>query len=514
MKFTHASGSRPLDGYTIKRGVGQGGFGEVYYALSDGGKEVALKLLRGNDEVELRGVAQCLNLKHPHLVALYDIKKDERGDSWIVMEYIAGESLSALLNRHPKGLPVDLIHRVFGELAKAIGHLHQHGIVHRDLKPGNVFIEDGLVKVGDYGLCKFISGSQRSPQTQSVGTVHYMAPEVSTGNYGKQIDIYAAGVILYEMLTGRVPFEGQSAGEILMKHMTSLPDLSVLPVGYAEVVGTALAKSPARRQGTMLEMAADLDRAAGVQSQLEGHQIATALPASPPAAATGDGIDQALPVDESPRQRVYQTCVSLLLAAVAAGVTGILYVAAARPNYVTDFGAFTFMLILSSWTVILAAELWPKPKEDSWHRRFVMLGLGLGLGFASAWLNGWSMTEPSPETHGVPSPLMAELAQRSGMPSHLFALMAYYGILFFLVRSWRWADPHRPHRFGFYPLLATGFVAYFVYMFLAPDGEARSLMQMQSALAPTLAAGVVQVVSPWIAPAPAKRARRFRLRFA
>src|SRR5262249_38049045 len=88
MKFSYSSGSRPLDGYTLKRGIGRGGFGEVYFAISDGGKEVALKLLRDNQEVELRGVAQCLNLKHPNLVALYDMRTDPRGDHWVIMEYV------------------------------------------------------------------------------------------------------------------------------------------------------------------------------------------------------------------------------------------------------------------------------------------------------------------------------------------------------------------------------------------------------------------------------------------
>src|SRR5437868_5770840 len=93
MKFAYASGSRPLDGYTIKRGVGRGGFGEVYFATSDAGKEVALKLIRRNLEIELRGVQQCLNLKHPNLLALYDIRHDAQGDSWVVMEYVDGASL-------------------------------------------------------------------------------------------------------------------------------------------------------------------------------------------------------------------------------------------------------------------------------------------------------------------------------------------------------------------------------------------------------------------------------------
>src|SRR6266480_64728 len=97
MKFSYSSGQRPLDGYTLKRGIGRGGFGEVYYALSDGGKEVALKLVRGDLVIELRGVAQCLNLKHPNLVALYDLRSDAHGDHWVIMEYVAGEPLGAVI---------------------------------------------------------------------------------------------------------------------------------------------------------------------------------------------------------------------------------------------------------------------------------------------------------------------------------------------------------------------------------------------------------------------------------
>src|SRR5258708_419447 len=91
MKISSSSGQRVLDGYTIKRGIGKGGFGEVYYALSDGGKEVALKLVRGHNlDTELRGMAQCMNLKHPNLLALYDLRADTQGDHWVVMEYISG----------------------------------------------------------------------------------------------------------------------------------------------------------------------------------------------------------------------------------------------------------------------------------------------------------------------------------------------------------------------------------------------------------------------------------------
>src|SRR5262245_38120576 len=99
-KITSGSGQLPLDGYAIKRGVGKGAFGEVYFAVSDGGKEVALKLVRGDQTTELRGIQQCLNLKHPNIVNLYDLRTDDRGDHWVVMEYVAGEPLSGVLNRH------------------------------------------------------------------------------------------------------------------------------------------------------------------------------------------------------------------------------------------------------------------------------------------------------------------------------------------------------------------------------------------------------------------------------
>src|SRR6516165_7432010 len=99
MKFAYASGAHPVQGYTIRRGLGRGGFGEVYLGVSDGGKEVALKLVQQHLAVERRGVGQCLNLKHPHLVVVFDILKAEDDDAWIVMEYVAGESLEQALAR-------------------------------------------------------------------------------------------------------------------------------------------------------------------------------------------------------------------------------------------------------------------------------------------------------------------------------------------------------------------------------------------------------------------------------
>ncbi len=254
MKFTFAPESRPLDGYTIKRAIYRGGFGEVYYALTDAGREVALKLLQNNSEIELRGVQQCLNLSHPNLVTIFDVKQDRDGDHWIIMEYVAGETLDMAVHRYPHGMPMEEVRNWLRGIADGVGFLHEQGIVHRDLKPGNVFSEANIVKIGDVGLSKFITPSRRSAQTQSVGTVYYMAPEVAKGRYGLEVDVYALGIMLYEMITGRVPFEGESTGEILMKHLSEKPDLTKLPERLRPVIDMALQKDPKQRFSTIREL--------------------------------------------------------------------------------------------------------------------------------------------------------------------------------------------------------------------------------------------------------------------
>src|SRR5437667_12046551 len=102
--FRYKLGDRPLDGYTIQRGVGRGGFGEVYYALSDSGREVAIKAIQGYEQIELRGVGQCMNLKSPHLVSIFDVKHNETGEPFVIMEYVAGPSVPQLLDEMPSGL--------------------------------------------------------------------------------------------------------------------------------------------------------------------------------------------------------------------------------------------------------------------------------------------------------------------------------------------------------------------------------------------------------------------------
>ncbi len=255
-KFTYPSGSTPLPGYTIKRGIGSGGFGEVYFALSDAGKEVALKRIQRNLDIELRGVRQCLNLKHLNLISLWDIRSNEAGESWVVMEYVPGPSLRDLIESHPGGIPKQQVEVWFSSTAAGVAYLHDQGIVHRDLKPANIFFDEDqqVIKIGDYGLSKFISCSRRSGQTETVGTFHYMAPEIGKGIYGKEIDIYALGILLFEMLTGDVPFKGESTQEIIMKHLTADPELDLLPDEFRDVLRRSMKKDPQHRFSNVHEM--------------------------------------------------------------------------------------------------------------------------------------------------------------------------------------------------------------------------------------------------------------------
>ncbi|HZY90837.1 MAG TPA: serine/threonine-protein kinase [Gemmataceae bacterium] len=496
MKFSYCSGQRPLDGYTLKRGVGRGGFGEVYFAVSDGGKEVALKLVRGDHQIELRGVAQCLNLKHPNLVALYDLRTDPQGDHWVVMEYVAGEPLSVVLSRHPDGLPRELAREWFLGLARAVAYLHDHGIVHRDLKPGNVFLENGMVKVGDYGLSKSISTSQRTAQTQTVGTVHYMAPEISTGNYNKQIDVYGAGVILYEMLSGRVPFDGESSGEILMKHLTAPPDLSRLPSEYVPVVAKALAKNPAHRYASMAEMARAVEGIGLEAPRVPAGAQAKAVPAGVPArgAKAAEPVLTALPA-VSLREKLTELFGSMSLTVLFAALATVLWAALGpKSDEAARYNIF-FLTVGASWAILIPAKFWTDRRGDSWTRRIIMMLLGGGLGLGALWLDGWT-----PALAADP----AAVPTASGATEASY--FSYFALAFFALRWWRMTARRRSHRFSFAPILAAGFWGLVLVQLFRPQ-------HWPGALVLVLASAIVQLVSPW-EPPPPPAAKRMRLRYA
>ncbi len=266
--YQYKYGDRPLEGYTIQRAAGRGGFGEVYYAISDSGRQVALKAVQTYEQIEVRGISQCMNLKSPHLVTIFDVKYNDQGKPFVIMEFVSGPSLADLLKESPGGLGTQKAAFFLREIGKGLSFLHECGIVHRDLKPGNIFYENGYVKIGDYGLTKAISAGPHDSQTVMVGSVKYMAPEVGAGRYDRSIDIYALGILLYEMLTGQVPFLGSSPAEILMKHMTAAPDLTNIEEPFARVIRKALAKDPAERYQSVQEMVEDVFGAEHVRNSV------------------------------------------------------------------------------------------------------------------------------------------------------------------------------------------------------------------------------------------------------
>jgi hypothetical protein len=416
-------------------------------------------------------------------------------------------------------LPHELAQQWFVALAKAVGYLHDHGIVHRDLKPANIFIENGLVKVGDYGLSKFMSGSQRAGQTQSVGTVHYMAPEISTGNYNKQIDIYASGVILYEMLTGRVPFDGESAGEILMKHLTSPPDLSKLPAEYVNIVGKALAKNPAHRYASLAEMAKVVESAGKDPQAAVLKPVAAAPAAAIPPQPAAPQPRRSVPVQNIPavlpapslRAQIVELCGSLTMSAILAGVVTVLWAALGQGNFTRNLiGQEFFLTLACCWAVLIPAKFWINQRGDGWSRRVIMMVMGMCIGLGALWLDGWSLP-----WHTGP----AELAMAGDLPANETSVSAtggailenaagylsYFALAFFALRWWKLAERRRPHRFSFAPVLAAGFWG--LALLLVWHEPLRGTLVLANT------AVIIQLVSPWEQPPPALP-RRVRLRYA
>ncbi|HEX4607507.1 MAG TPA: serine/threonine-protein kinase [Urbifossiella sp.] len=530
MKFTYRSGQRPLDGFTIKRGVGQGGFGEVYFAISDAGKEVALKHLFRQQEAELRGIAHCLNLKHPNLVHLYDLRTDDRGAKWVVMEYVFGESLAQWINRYPTGLPTDLVREWFGAIGRGVAYLHDQGVVHRDLKPANIFVENGHLKIGDYGLSRRISLSQGGELTQGVGTPHYMAPEIKSGNYTQSIDIYACGVMLYEMLTGHPPFEGETPMEVLIKHLTDIPNLSRLPAGYAGVVGRALEKDPAARYATLREFVKAVEEIGTLPPVVPvpnpggglpvGLTRTTALPVTPPS-----GLAVLVPPDPGPlpparvapvaspptprfasgpiplglRAWLTQRLGAIALAPVVAAVCTAPFVLIGTPQPWSLLGRMVLLATALSWGVLAVARPPRTGASTGWGRRFQMLLVGMLVGGFAFWLDGWTAPRGGAANETGRDLMIGSWARVS---PELFGTATrytlYYGLAVAACPWWGMTDRRRKERFRFGRVVLAG-LAGGVLLFLWPWGESSAAL----GVAPLVIAAVaVQVVSPWAAPPP------------
>ena len=258
----------------IKRRLGSGGMADVYLAEDQElGRRVALKLLderHAADEqfVERfrREAQSAAGLSHPNIVSIFDRGYAE-GTYYIAMEYLDGRTLKELLVRNgPTPIPIAIDYA--RQILSALAFAHRNGIVHRDIKPHNIIVgSDGRLKVTDFGIAR--SGTSQMTEAGSiVGTAQYLSPEQARGAaVDPRSDLYSLGIVLYEMLTGKVPFTGETPVEIAMKHLSQVPEppsalRKDVPHDLDAVVMRALAKDPEQRYGSAEEMDADLARVA------------------------------------------------------------------------------------------------------------------------------------------------------------------------------------------------------------------------------------------------------------
>jgi len=224
------------DAYTIERELGRGGMATVFLARDvKHHRHVALKVLDRQlaaslgTERFLAEIRVTANLQHPNVLPLFD-SGETNGLLFYVMPFVAGESLRAKLDREGQ-LPVDEALRIASAMASALDYAHRHGVVHRDVKPENVLLSDGVPMVADFGIAKAVVNSRLDEASTnpgltraglSLGTPSYMSPEQAMGEaVDGRSDIYALGCVLYEMLSGEVPFTGPSAQSVIAKHLTA-----------------------------------------------------------------------------------------------------------------------------------------------------------------------------------------------------------------------------------------------------------------------------------------------------
>ncbi|MGE7667231.1 Stk1 family PASTA domain-containing Ser/Thr kinase [Ureibacillus composti] len=265
-------GKRINDRYKILQLIGGGGMSNVYLAYDMIlNREVAIKILRydaaNEEEFHRRFQREALSatsLTHPNIVSIYDVDEDD-DMHYIVMEYVKGKTLKQYINEFSPLSPARSIH-IMKQLTSAIAHAHENHIIHRDIKPQNVLVDqEGNLKVTDFGIATTSSATSYTKTNSVIGTVHYLSPEQARGGIAtKKSDIYALGIVLYELLTGELPFSGESAVSIALKHLQAeTPSVRAfdanIPQALENVVLKATAKNEAHRYDSVEEMQEDLD---------------------------------------------------------------------------------------------------------------------------------------------------------------------------------------------------------------------------------------------------------------
>lgn len=290
--------------YKILQLIGGGGMSNVYLAhdiiLN---RDVAIKILRYDlsNEEELhrrfqREALSATSLTHPNIVSIYDVGEDE-DMHYIVMEYIKGKTLKQYIQEFSPLASARSVH-IMKQLTSAMAHAHDNGIIHRDIKPQNILMDEaGNVKITDFGIATTLNATSYTQTNSVIGTVHYLSPEQARGGIATmKSDIYALGIVLYELLTGELPFSGESAVSIALKHLqTETPSVrefdATIPQSVENIVLKATAKDANHRYANAEEMEADLDTCLSLQRVNEPK---FALPID-------DGATKLIPVIKEPK---------------------------------------------------------------------------------------------------------------------------------------------------------------------------------------------------------------------
>ena len=273
--------------YRIIKQIGRGGMADVYLAkdLILDGEEVAVKVLRTNYQTDPIAVARfqrearaMADLDHPHIVRITDIGEED-GQQYLAMEYVAGLDLKRYIKEHYPLSNEEAV-RIMGQILLAMRLAHTKGIVHRDLKPQNILLTpDGTAKVTDFGIAVAFAETSLTQTNSMLGSVHYLSPEQARGSKATvQSDIYAMGIIFYEMLTGRIPYDGDSAVTIALQHFQKpLPSVIAenpsVPQALENVVIKATAKKLTDRYKSVSEMYVDLSSSLSYNRRNEAKRV-------------------------------------------------------------------------------------------------------------------------------------------------------------------------------------------------------------------------------------------------
>jgi hypothetical protein len=359
-------------GYRLRAVVGRGGMSVVYQAENPRlSNAIALKVLAPelatNDVFRARFLEEsriAASLNHPNVIPIYDTGPCD-GLLYIAMRYVAGTDMRALLKKQAPIPPADAIFLV-GQAARALDAAHRKGLVHRDVKPGNLLIERGVdgdpdhVYLSDFGITKYaLSHSGLTKTGEFLGTIDYIAPEqIQETLVDGRADQYSLGCVLYECLTGRVPFPKERDAAIIWAHVEEMPQLPSalqpeLPAGIDDVFSRVMAKKPADRYASCREFVEEARASLGSMAAAPGHGetvdairpqygatspsdvIRQQEPAGPPVAAGGPGRDERTPGPRGPRTRTrgrWRWVAALVALALIAAGTGVFLVTRGNPG--------------------------------------------------------------------------------------------------------------------------------------------------------------------------------------